>query len=134
MGMADYTMDADLMSAIIFFTEEKPFFLFHYHFSGHGPYDMSASASKAHLSEAKALAPGESENYVHAVAHAMETDRFIGALVEKLESDGLMDDTVLSLRRPLQLLHAERRPGYGDKGRGKSSDAPAHGLFRLQRG
>src|SRR5690606_17923285 len=33
----------------------------------------------------------------HAIAHAMETDAFIGALMDKLEESGLIEDTVVIL-------------------------------------
>ena len=35
------------------------------------------------------------EQYVRAVAHIMETDEFLGGLVERLEAEGLLEDTVL---------------------------------------
>jgi phosphoglycerol transferase MdoB-like AlkP superfamily enzyme len=35
------------------------------------------------------------ENYRYAVAHAMETDVFIGLLLERLEAEGRLEDTVL---------------------------------------
>lgn len=97
MGMEDYTMDACLMSGCDQFTQGDPFFSFIITFSGHGPYNMESSASAAHYGAAKALVgERQPDNYIHAVAHAMETDAFIEALMERLEADGLLENTVLA--------------------------------------
>jgi arylsulfatase A-like enzyme len=59
--------------------------------------------SESHIDEARE-AVGENflnaskadwEEYTYAISHAMETDQFVGSLVERLETDNLLEDTVL---------------------------------------
>lgn len=95
MGMEDYTMDHNLMAGYERFVREAPFFSFIITYSGHGPYSENNPIYKAHAKEAKAVAKSNEGNYTYAVAHAMETDAFIKALMERLEEDGVLDDTVL---------------------------------------
>ena len=83
---------------------EEPFFSFVITYSGHGPYtEELKDISDGHLEEAR-LKVAESgieaseedmSEYTYAIAHAMETDEFIGNLMTRLENDGLLEDTVL---------------------------------------
>ena len=96
MGMEDYTMDSDLMAAFDDMTDEAPFFTFIITYSGHGPYSDENPIYLAHADEARAEAERTDGHYVHAVAHAKETDAFIGALMAALEERGLLKDTVVA--------------------------------------
>ena len=96
MGMADYTMDSDLMAAFDDMTDDAPFFTFIITYSGHGPYSEENPIYLAHADEARAEATRTDGNYVYAVAHAKETDAFIGELMAALEEQGLLEDTVLA--------------------------------------
>ncbi|MGM9662780.1 MAG: LTA synthase family protein [Oscillospiraceae bacterium] len=95
MGMENYTMDRYLMSGYEEMTGQEPFFSFVITYSGHGPYGPENPIGQAHQAEADAVALRSEEVYRYAVAHAMETDLFIGELVEQLTADGHMEDTVL---------------------------------------
>ena len=94
MGMENYMLDSQMINAYDEMTEGSPFFTFIITFSGHGPYTMD-SPSAVHYEDAKQIAQRSEENYIHAVAHAMETDLFIDELFSRLEDDGLLQDTVL---------------------------------------
>lgn len=104
MGMENYMLDSQLVNGFDLMTAQEPFFSFIITYSGHGPYTEELSdISDPHIAEARRLVAqsgvsltGEDlQEYTYAVAHAMETDAFIGALVEKLEQSGHMEDTVL---------------------------------------
>lgn len=104
MGMSDPKMDSQLVNGYDKMTASEPFFDFIITFSGHGPYNEEfAAISEPHYERAVAAAnsngiTGSEENlkeYYHAVAHAMETDAFVGGLIERLEADGRIENTVL---------------------------------------
>lgn len=95
MQMQDYQMDRYLMNGFDEMTAGDPFFSFLITYSGHGPYGDDSSIYQANAAAAKAAAKRTDGNYVYAVAGAMETDRMIGELVDKLEASGHLDDTVL---------------------------------------
>lgn len=95
MGMADYQMDRYLINGFDEMTESEPFFSFVITYSAHGPYREDSSIYQANAAAAQAAAKRTDGNYVYAVAGAMETDRFIGELVDRLTEKGLLDDTVL---------------------------------------
>lgn len=95
MQMYQYQMDRYLMSGYEAMTSEEPFYSFVITYSGHGAYGPNNLIGLAHQEEADAVAQRTEQNYRYAVAHAMETDLFIGMLMEELEKDGLMDNTVL---------------------------------------
>ena len=95
MGMEDYTMDRYLMAGYGEMTGAEPFFSFVITYSGHGPYGPANPIGQAHQAEADAVAERDEDVYRYAVAHAMETDLFIQELVERLEAEGRMEDTVL---------------------------------------
>ena len=96
MGMENYTMDSGLMVAFDDMTDDAPFFSFVITYSGHGPYSEENPIYLAHADEARAEAARTDGNYVYAVAHAKETDAFIGALMAALEERGLLEDTVVA--------------------------------------
>ena len=96
MGMENYTMDSDLMAAFDEMTDDAPFFTFVITYSGHGPYSDDNPIYLAHADEAKAEAARTDGHYVHAVAHAKETDAFVGALMDALEAGGLLENTVVA--------------------------------------
>ena len=104
MGMSDPKMDSQMINGYGKMTASEPFFDFIITYSGHGPYtEEMGSISEPHYEKAAAAAKasgitGSEENlleYFHAVAHAMETDAFIGELYDRLEEDGRLEDTVL---------------------------------------
>lgn len=95
MEMYHYQFDRYLMSGYDEMTEKSPFFSFVITYSGHGAYGPNNLIGQAHQEAADAVAERTEENYRYAVAHAMETDLFIGLLMEQLEADGLMENTVL---------------------------------------
>ena len=91
----DLDFDTALMGAYDAMTEGDPFLTFLITYSAHGPYEGSA-VSERYLDFAAARLPADTpEMAVHAHAHAYETDLFIGALYDRLEADGLLEDTVL---------------------------------------
>lgn len=95
MQMPDYTMDSQLMLAYDDITGGDPFFSFIITYSGHGPYSSGNSIYQAHAEEAQAAAKRSDGNYVYAVGHAMETDRFVKELMARLEEDGLLESTAV---------------------------------------
>ena len=104
LGMDDYMLDSQLIRGFGQMTAQQPFFDFLLTYSGHGPYtDAMANISNPHLEAAKAAVEAadiprkakNSEEYLLAVAHAMETDAFAGALMQALEESGLAEDTAL---------------------------------------
>lgn len=104
MGMDDYMLDSQMMEGYDMFVPEGPFFSYIITYSGHGPYtEEMGNISAPHWEAAQAAVaqsgvestPANLEEYTHAVAHAMETDQFIGELVAQLEADGRLEDTVL---------------------------------------
>ena len=95
MQMHHYQFDRYLMSGYEAMTENSPFFSFIITISGHGAYGPHNMIGQEHQAAADAVAERTEENYRYAVAHAMETDLFIGLLLEQLEADGRMEDTVL---------------------------------------
>lgn len=107
MGMEDYMLDSQMISGLDQIApQEGPFFSFIITYSGHGPYtDEMRNISDPHMEQARAKVEasgvtGTQENmeeYVRAVAHAMETDAFIGELVDALEESGQLENTALLL-------------------------------------
>ena len=95
MQMYHYQFDRYLMSGYEAMTQGDPFFSFVITISGHGAYGPHNLIGQEHQAAADAVALRTEENYRYAVAHCMETDLFIGMLMEQLEADGLLEDTVL---------------------------------------
>ena len=106
MKMPYYQLDSQLMGAYDRIVRDDPYFSFIITFSGHGPYNDESKITTDNLDAAVAATDGripdwiegkDRRNYIWAIAHAIETDKFIGALVDRLEAEGRMDDTVLIL-------------------------------------
>ncbi len=106
MGMDDYQLDSQMIRGYEQMTADAPFFTFIITYSGHGPYtEEMGNIAAPHYEQAKAAveaagvtgSPENMEEYTRAVAHAMETDQFLGELRDKLEQEGLLKDTVLLL-------------------------------------
>lgn len=104
MGMENYMLDSQLINGYSLMVAEEPFFSFIITYSGHGPYtEELKDISDGHLEEARLKVAENSveaskedlDEYTYAIAHAMETDEFIGNLMTKLESNELLEDTVL---------------------------------------
>lgn len=104
LGMEDYQRDSQLILGFDRMVSDQPFYSFIITYSGHGPYDESLSnISDPHLEAAQTAVAasgvtGSEDNmqeYTLAVAHAMETDAFIGELVAALKESGHWEDTAL---------------------------------------
>ncbi|MBQ2926670.1 MAG: LTA synthase family protein, partial [Ruminiclostridium sp.] len=95
MEMENYQLDRYLINGFEAMTEADPFFSFVITYSGHGPYAPDHPIYLANAEAAQAVAGDTQGNYLYAVAGAMETDRFIGDLMAKLEETGLAEDTVV---------------------------------------
>lgn len=107
LGMDDYMCDSQLLNGYDKIVSDEPFFSFLITYSGHGPYTSELqNIAEPHLARARTVidysavpfaTEAQKEEYTHAVAHAMETDAFIGGLRERLEADGHAGDTVLMI-------------------------------------
>jgi len=107
MGMETFQLDTELLNGYDQMVSDDPFFTYIITYSGHGPYTdyMGVVGDKNYDAAVEAVAQtgissdneDTMEQYIRAISHAMETDDFIGQLVEKLEADGHIDDTVLVL-------------------------------------
>ncbi len=95
MEMENYQLDRYLINGFDAMTEADPFFSFVITYSGHGPYSPDHPIYLGNAEAAQAVAGDTQGNYVYAVAGAMETDRFIGDLMTRLEETGLAEDTVV---------------------------------------
>ncbi len=97
MGMGNIEFDSDLIAGYDYMTDsESPFFSFIITYSGHGAYIGSEVSAEYYDKFAQILPEGTNEMVIHAYAHAYETDLFIKALMERLEADGYLDNTVLA--------------------------------------
>lgn len=97
MGIERMDFDIELMRAYDTFTAGDKFFSFIITYSAHGPYKDSAVSAEYYDWAASLLPDGTPEMKIHALAHAHATDEFIGALMDRLESDGKLDNTVVAL-------------------------------------
>lgn len=104
MGMEDHQRDSQMMNGYADMVAPEHYFDFILTYSGHGPYtEEMDNICQGHWEDvSRTVDPGtipaqgaDLEEYRRAVAHAMETDAFIGQLVEQMESDGTLDNTVL---------------------------------------
>lgn len=104
MNMENYMLDSQMINGYSEMVQDTPFFSFIITYSGHGPYSEEMQViSETHIDLAKTLVKeagieadaSDLEEYTYAIAHAMETDAFIGELMQQLETDGLLEDTVL---------------------------------------
>ncbi len=95
LGMEDYTMDSQLLSGYDQMVSDSSLFDLIITYCGHGPYSMESSASAAHYAPMKKQSTRDEDVYIHALAHARETDLFIGALYDRLAAENRLDNTVL---------------------------------------
>jgi phosphoglycerol transferase MdoB-like AlkP superfamily enzyme len=104
MGMDDYMCDSQMINGYSQMVSDDPFFSFIITYSGHGPYTEALdNISESHWEKVYEVVDPDSvpaqgddlEEYYRAVAHAMETDDFVGELVDALTQDGHLEDTVL---------------------------------------
>ena len=95
---AEYYLDSYLMKGFDQFAPaDERFLSFLITYTGHGPYTADGDPVKLHEATVRA-ALGDREvkdEYVWALCHAYETDCFIGALFDRLEETGLLEDTVV---------------------------------------
>ena len=87
-------MDRYLINGFGEMVKEEPFFSTVITFSPHGNYGPDTPVYLAHP-EAQRIAKNQEGFFPNAVAGAMETDLFVGALMEKLEESGHLEDTVV---------------------------------------
>lgn len=107
MGMEDYQLDSEMINAYDDMVAEELFFDFIITYSGHGPYtEEMDNISSRHYKEAEKAVKSSGitsadastmEEYIRAVSHAMETDEFIGELINRLEEDGYLENTAVVL-------------------------------------
>ena len=106
MGMEDYQLDTQMLGAFDSMTAGDRFYTYIITYSGHGPYtEEMGNIAAPHLEAAKKAVeqsgitgtPENMDEYTRAVAHAMETDQFIGGLMERLEDTGLLENTAVLL-------------------------------------
>ena len=102
---AAHRTDRYLINGFDQMTEGNPFFSFVITLSGHGPYGEDNPSYQAHAEAAQAAAQRTDGNYVYAVAGAMETDQFIGELV----------DSLTQLQPGVNLLHIRRLSRLNDE-------------------
>lgn len=104
MNMETLMLDSQLTNAFPTMVAQEPFFSFIITYSGHGPYNESmGTISAPHLALAKQkvaenpiqASEEDLSEYTYAIAHAMETDAFVGNLIEELKESDLLEDTVL---------------------------------------
>lgn len=104
MGMEDYQLDAQMLNGFEDMVSGSSFYTYIITYSGHGPYtEELGNISAPHLEAARKAVeksgitdtPENMEEYTRAVAHAMETDEFIGGLMDRLEGAGLLKDTAV---------------------------------------
>lgn len=105
--LGDETCDTSVMEPQSYrqIVHDEPFVSYLITYSGHGPYnDTRQVIAEPHLERAEEAAlrsgvttdnPDTWSQYVHAIAHAMETDAMIGQLIENMTADGHMEDTVI---------------------------------------
>lgn len=94
-GIPDVFFDSGLIAGFDLMTEGDPFYSFIITYSGHGDYPGSAVSGK-YYSKFEEIYPDAEPIYIHSMAHAYETDLFVGELIDALEESGLRDDTVLA--------------------------------------
>ncbi|MDO4516272.1 MAG: sulfatase-like hydrolase/transferase [Bacillota bacterium] len=95
MGMESISLDRYLINGFEDMVAGEPFYSFVITFSAHGMYGEDNPIYQANAQAAQAVAQRTEDNYVYAVAGAIETDLFIGELMDKLTESGHLEDTVL---------------------------------------
>ena len=104
MGMEHFRYDSELIRGYDLMTKDTPFFSFIITLSGHGPYtDERSYTSDEAVNKAREIIATQDvpltgnnlEEYTYAISHVMQTDMFFGSLLERMEADGHLDDTVI---------------------------------------
>ena len=107
MGMENFELDSDLISGYELMTKDAPFFSCVITLSGHGPYtdnggtlnyttqEVLDRAREIIATQDVPLAGNNLEEYTYAISHVMQTDLFFGSLLDRMEADGHLDDTVI---------------------------------------
>lgn len=104
MRMEHWKLDGEMLNAYDQMTANAPFFSFIITYSCHGPYtDEMHDISDGTIDQARELIAKRNpplsgknlEEYTYAVAQAMQTDVFFGGLLDKMEADGRLEDTVI---------------------------------------
>lgn len=93
--MPNIHLDRYLLNGLEAMTEGEPFYSFIITYSAHGPYSEDNAIYLENKDAAQQKAKLRAGNSVYAIAGAMETDRFVGELVDALEARDLLKDTVL---------------------------------------
>ena len=91
--------DLQMMEATIpMYIDQQPFNIYYMSVSGHSNYSRYANAqSRAHWDDTASL-EGECSDTVRAyIACQVDLDRAVGYLLEQLEAEGILDDTVITI-------------------------------------
>jgi len=99
MGLSNMYNDSYLLEGYEHYVPEKgKFFSFIITYTGHGPYNADDLSVIKYEKEIRSIVDeNAADEYVRALCHARETDEFIGGLVDRLDREGRLDDTVLML-------------------------------------
>ncbi len=91
--------DLQMMEATIpMYIDQQPFNIYYMSVSGHSNYSRYANAqSRAHWDDTSSL-EGECSDTVRAyIACQVDLDRAVGYLLQQLEAEGILDDTVIAI-------------------------------------
>ena len=91
--------DLQMMEATIpMYIDQQPFNIYYMSVSGHSNYSRYANAqSRAHWDETASL-EGQCSDTIRAyIACQVDLDRAVGYLLEQLEAEGILDDTVIAI-------------------------------------
>lgn len=91
--------DLQMMEATIpMYIDHQPFNIYYMSVSGHSNYSRYANAqSRAHWDETASL-EGQCSDTIRAyIACQVDLDRAVGYLLEQLEAEGILDDTVIAI-------------------------------------
>ena len=91
--------DLQMMEATIpMYIDQQPFNIYYMSVSGHSNYSRYANAqSRAHWDETASL-EGQCSDTIRAyLACQVDLDRAVGYLLEQLEAEGILDDTVIAI-------------------------------------
>ena len=96
MKLSNADMDSSLVEAFDMFAPDEKFMSFIITYTGHGPYNADHEAVAKYEDLIRPNLPADAEDeYVWALCYAYETDMFVKALMEKLEAEDRLRDTVL---------------------------------------
>lgn len=95
MNMDDSSLDSQMTNGYDKMVDADRFMDFIITISAHGPFDLDNIACSTHLDEVLQYSQSSDIVYNCGLAQAKETDYFIRNLLEKLNEDGHINDTVL---------------------------------------